>query len=122
MNGTTTWQDGINHSDSDDANAAHQQWLALTRDVHIVLTNFGHLSQNKSSSDVDPGFAKLSCVRSKDKNFNSKPGSDDGGNKGDDKGGDKGDDDKDNAAQVMTVRGCQLAAAVAAAVFLPVVL
>ncbi len=77
-------------------------WTTLTRDYATILTLFGHYT-NDTEGDVDPGFAKLSCVTSLVNGTHKDAKSGDKGGKGEDGDGSKGKGDEDSGAASVYV-------------------
>lgn len=72
--------------DEDNRNETQLMWRAETQDFKPILTMFGRFQNNSASYDVEPGFAKLSCLRAADKGLKSDSDSEDSDSKTEDGG------------------------------------
>ncbi|KAF4464548.1 hypothetical protein FALBO_8612 [Fusarium albosuccineum] len=89
LNGSTTWQDGYNLDDNQTVEDQHDMWKTITESYRPVLTMFGHYNEDPDA-EVDPGFAKLSCVKASNGSAAYSSGSNAGSDAGND---DKAEED-----------------------------
>ncbi|KAJ3550221.1 hypothetical protein NM208_g112 [Fusarium decemcellulare] len=92
LNGSTTWQDGYILDDNQTIEDQHDMWKTITESYRPVLTMFGHYNEDPDA-EVDPGFARLSCVKASNGSVAYSSGSDAGTDAGDASDGDKADDE-----------------------------
>ncbi|KAH9238148.1 hypothetical protein K456DRAFT_50333 [Colletotrichum gloeosporioides 23] len=64
LNGSTTWQSGYTINENTTAEEMQQMWKTVTQGYQPIVTMYGRFQNDTPYSlDVEPGFAKLSCVR-----------------------------------------------------------
>ncbi|KAL0935897.1 uncharacterized protein CTRU02_208111 [Colletotrichum truncatum] len=105
LNGSTTWQGGYGLDENTTAEDIKAMWWAQTVEYQPIVTMFGHKT-NKSlySTDPEPGFAKLSCIRglpAKGQKSNT-GGSGGNGTTGED-GGNESSNDGDSKSEAILI-------------------